>query len=569
MRFYKIKEIGTNRRGDDISYTNIAKSWSEGNFIFRNSSSEATMFRPAVYIFYATGIKLFGYHDYSIKMINAFFGSLNILLIFFICLIMTEKNLWLSLSSALIYALLPVAIYYSRVEMTHTISSTMTLLCFLFFVLYFQSERVREKYLFLIFSGIFVALAALAHEDLILVAFGFLAFLFANIIFQANKKLAIRTFIKDAGIFSIFPLITSHFIIALGSDFIGMLQKVKNANQNTAGITGYMDWFFRYMWHAISANCSKATLYLFLLVSVFVFVKMVQNLFKIKRFHFSIPPLFFLPLAVVIVYIALYAYFIRFFAMRLFLPLVPLVFMAILMWLWKVLDIFSLKFANGILVFIALFIIPLHVEQFKDFTESQGPGYPYKRGFTFYPDFNISRGLKRFASLNYRKTWARLRYEELKDKVNENARVLITSSYILSERGRRIFQLEYYFGDNAIYIIDHDEPLDDLIAQYKIKYVLFSTCLKVTRRAPKEEAYERYRYNGQWAKPQPIVFGSSYGFKKGDYSIAKEFTYLIKYLDSKKAKILYRTGFYQGKISTIVERLKRETPSPHYIVFEL
>ena len=95
--------------------------------------------------------------------------------------------------------------------------------------------------------------------------------------------------------------------------------------------------------------------------------------------------------------------------------------------------------------------------------------------FSIALPLNPIPGLQRAHQEIYSKSWDRMLYEQLADRVDENHRLLVTSSLFQPYPGRRVFQTEVYFGDNAVYLVDHSEPLDEVISKYNIKYVLFTT----------------------------------------------------------------------------------------------
>jgi len=67
-------------------------------------------------------------------------------------------------------------------------------------------------------------------------------------------------------------------------------------------------------------------------------------------------------------------------------------------------------------------------------------------------------------------SWARRRHEELGPVVDEDNRLLVGASITHTFPGRRLLQTGYYFGDNAVYLFDHDEPIDRLIEDKNIGF---------------------------------------------------------------------------------------------------
>ena len=102
LRFENLTNNGI-RGSDTIYYTNIAKAWTEGDFVFRIADGKLA-YRPVVYFLYATGIKIFGFHDWSLKVVNATVDSLNIGLVFVLCYLLSRRDVWLSLICATSHA---------------------------------------------------------------------------------------------------------------------------------------------------------------------------------------------------------------------------------------------------------------------------------------------------------------------------------------------------------------------------------------------------------------------------------------------------------------------------------
>ena len=125
LRFLDLHQLGL-AGSDTILYTSVAEAWASGNHIYRivpprdppgtqgGRHRGSAPYRPVLYHAYATAIKVLGFHDYSIKFLNAAADSASILLLFLACYLLSGKNAWPALAAAAVYALLPKAIESSR-----------------------------------------------------------------------------------------------------------------------------------------------------------------------------------------------------------------------------------------------------------------------------------------------------------------------------------------------------------------------------------------------------------------------------------------------------------------------
>lgn len=539
LRFFKITEMGV-YGSDNLFYINIAKAWSEGNFVYQIAGGRP-VFRPVIYCIYAGAIHIFGFHDYSIKMMNVFIDSLSIFLMMFISYRLSDRNLWASLSAGIIYALLPIAITYSRIELTHTISAFMVLMSFLFFLIYFQSDQKKKKYLFLILTGIFTGLTALSHEELVFIAPGYILFLFIHFLSQPRNVKTFIQFVLDSSLYLATTFVICQNIIYLYlSAFIG---KLKTGVSDTSVDSNAIERIFIFIWNGISTNTSTIFLWLFLLLG---FVLVILNLFKwlkFKKLNIKFPLLYYLPWLIVFGYTFFYAHLTSVLISRLFLPFVPLIIIALVIGYEKIFKNLSIKFSNSFLIIIGTIIIFFNLGHYSEFTNISQKRYSLELiPPTKYLDLDLPGGYKRFKNRNYKKKWERQIFEKLKDRVNENARLLITSSIIYPTPGRRVFQLGFYFGDNAIYIIDHSEPLEDLISKYKVKYLIYTLLWADKRVIKKNKSFCSYKYNGKWSISDSNQLGKSYGFDPGEFTVKKEYIFLKKFLKRKKATPIFTNG---------------------------
>jgi 4-amino-4-deoxy-L-arabinose transferase-like glycosyltransferase len=546
IRFCKITERGLGG-SDTVYYTNIAKAWSDGEITYQIDSG-ISVYRPVVFFCYSVAIRILGYSDHAIKSFNASIGVASTFLIFLVCYFLSEKGRYQALAAALIYAFAPMAIYLSRTELVHVLSGFLLLISFLFFLFYYRSAR-NSRYSFLVASGLFTGLAALTHEELLFIWLGYIVFLFADLVLWSRER-STRSVLVDAGIFSAAVTLVSHRMVAINygilhrkwTDAIG----VAATGDHLERIWTYLEKLLKFTWVALSGNGSNLMMYLIALLLLYATVAAARRILVVKKPSNETPPLYRLPIVLVSVYMICYSYFFSTIFPRVFFPIFPLVIISVIVWYSRALRRrFGPWIANTtvacIAIAVTIFSLGHHVDRLNRFSISSKARIPMAVPL----DLDLICGnFSRFVSVSYKKNWERSRYEELKDKVSENARLLVTSSIIYPYQGRRPLQVGYYFGDNAIYAIDHNEPLDELISKYKIKYILFTLHTNDLRVLDYKE-FRKYQYGGKWSELEPLVLGASYGFEPGRYTTFDEFRFLDEYCRNRGAKVLHATGHYR------------------------
>jgi hypothetical protein len=98
--------------GDSFKYLKEAKRWATG----QTPRFMGGFYRPVLYFLQGMAIRIFGYNDYSIKMLHGIMDMIAIFLIFLIASILT-RDLWAGVLSSLLYAFLPGVVKLVRSEM--------------------------------------------------------------------------------------------------------------------------------------------------------------------------------------------------------------------------------------------------------------------------------------------------------------------------------------------------------------------------------------------------------------------------------------------------------------------
>ena len=532
LRFENLTNNGT-LGSDTVYYTNIAKAWTEGNFVYQIADGRLA-YRPVAYLLYAASIEMLGFHDWTLKVVNATVDSLNIGLIFVLCYLLSRRDVWLSLICATSYALLPGAILLSRIELVHVLSTFMVLTCTILFVCAFQSRGIRRRSILLFLSGIACGLAALTHEELVFCALGFGVFILVEHIIRSGLK-ALWILVRNTALFSapVIPVLVT-LIIVNQEQALELAAPIGEAHV-LERMTAYGARLFRFTWNGIAGMSSVAIMYASLALVVAVGVDLVSRICRRKGILASAPPLDYLPLLVVVAYLTTYTYFFSTTLFeRAFLPLFALLLVLLATWYHKLLTRrLTSRAAHAVLLLAAMVMIAFNLDHFPSFFGDNKRWYA-----TALPmGFNPSRGVGAVRRWVTTTQWPRILHDELGKRVNEDARLLVASSIMYPHPGRRVLQLGYYFGDNAIYSIDHTEPFDELLTKYRVKFVVI-TNFRADNRVLQMKEYEAYEYHGRWSKPRPLRLGASYGFEPGEYSLEGEIRFVLAHLAARGARLI-------------------------------
>ncbi|MEM6795592.1 MAG: hypothetical protein AAF725_16555, partial [Acidobacteriota bacterium] len=264
----------------------------------------------------------------------------------------------------------------------------------------------------------------------------------------------------------------------------------------------------------------------------------------------SIPGL--TPTLLLWVYMACYAFFFEIYFTRALLPFLPLVLAAVGSAAWRLLE--RALPAAGMaassprvpMLALAALLTASCVEQFHERYDALLPAYSSTwAGLDAPLEWRWREAKEEIAEAVYAETWARSIYRALGPGVGPDSRLLITSTLRYPFPGRRTLQTHYYFGDDAVHALDHPEPLERVLEQKKIRYVLY-TPLRADARVPYWESYERYLYAGRWRR-EPLELGSIYGLAREDFTLEREYWTLRRFLEARGARpILASPSFAFG-----------------------
>ena len=151
LRFYNITNIGLSQV-DEATYM-LEGGWMNGDD-YSNLEYHLGSSKPLFSYFISLSLRIFGHHDYAGIFVSAFFGSLTVLVVFFIGLLAYNYNVGL-------FAAVFLAFNKLHIEFSRNVYAEATMLFFfsLAFLFYVLSKKRPEKRLFLFLSGLSIGLS--------------------------------------------------------------------------------------------------------------------------------------------------------------------------------------------------------------------------------------------------------------------------------------------------------------------------------------------------------------------------------------------------------------------------
>ena len=488
VRFEDIANQGMNK-GDSFDYLSEAKTWADGSpeFMSEPDYPEGKFYRPVSFALQGLAVSIWGYNDYSIKILHASFDLINIIMIFILAVIVT-RGYWIGFISSLLYAFNPKIIYLARMEMVHVESTFFLLLTTIIFILAWNNEISNlRRYILLYISGVIGYLTFNTHADLAFVIIMFPCFV-AFKVHQEKTGHKLQDYFKYMGVFSFgffSPLFLGMVIFGFERVYSIMYSEFTFHTSSTV----QEQWNNSDSKLILPFKIVGFTLYYFFRNTFFVIgVLFVGNIIfflrkVLKRDFTDILVLFII--AQIFIYIILYTIFFNSFNSaycRLLQPLIPLIIISTAYVFYSSVKYLSMKFRIHnwykhifISAFILFFIITV-----KTLPGSTDFSTPYK-----------------------------YIYNKIGTEVNYNNKLLIAPlSVYYRDRG---FSFDLYFGNNAIYevlinpdTISTDVSLTEILDSYPIKYIFLSRYLDKRNftpdypfnsiTIPKWEKYFDYKY---------------------------------------------------------------------------
>ena len=539
VRLYGLTTIGVGGN-DTILYYTLAEHWLKGDFVFKIGDS-IQVFRPVLLAFNALALKVFGHSDYAIKLANTLLDVINLLLLSLLAWLISRRYA-VVLASAVTYAFLPIAIWSARQELPHTSSAFFILSAYLFIWLA-TSGKFRLAYTFL--AGLCVGAAALTHEELIFLAAPLALFLLFAPRFQGGAD-TLASGCRRLAVFSAAPVVAIAIVMYLES---AVVQSVISGSISSASNSErfYPEVFGRFLWDGIVGSTSAALAISLMLCMGYFCWQLKPGLRKS-----DLPFTLWVGFCVLtpIGFVALYAVFFNALFPRGFLPLTPLLIVAVYYCVARITEGGS-NFFSGITI--AVLVVLIALSNLASFSAFNVANRRFSSAWA-EPVWPTSAGLKQgygefIVDAKYVPSYAthwRAIFYAFDGKVDVHHKLLLMPSTIIYAPGRRALQTDVYFGDNAVYRLDHtQQTLDEIVRDSEIKWIVLT--LGQLRTAPPRLG--RYLYNGEWAESGPLDLAHAYGMDS--YSEKAEFKALLRYLRVVGATEVfpYPRGSFEARVS--------------------
>ena len=539
VRLYGLTTIGVGGN-DTILYFTLAEHWLQGNFVFRIGDS-MQVFRPVLLGFNALALKVFGHSDYAIKLANTLLDVINLLLLSRLAWLISGRYK-VVLASAVAYAFLPIAIWSARQELPHTPSTFLMLSAYLFTWL---ATSGKSSLIYTFMAGLCVGAAALTHEELIFLAAPLALFLLIAPRLMGTAATLASDFRRGA-IFSAAPvmaiaIVMYHESTAVQSVISGSISSASDSERV------FLEVFARFLWDGVVGSTSAAFAICLVLCIGYFCWQLKPDLRK-SELSFSLWTGF--CILTPITFVALFSVFFNAFFPRGFLPLIPLLIIAVFYCVAKISEGGSGLFSGFIIAALAVVIALSNLASFSAFNVANRrfssawaePVWPTIAGLKQgYGEFILDA---KYAP-SYATHWRAI-FAAFDGRVDAHHKLLLMPSTIIYAAGRRPLQTDVYFGDNVVYRLDHtQQTLDEIVRDSEIKWVVLT--IGQLRVAP--AMFGRYLYNGEWAELQPLDLAHAYGMDS--YSEKAEFKVLLRYLrDTGATEVFpYPRGSFESRVS--------------------
>ncbi len=542
IRLYGLEGIGVGGN-DTILYYTLAESWARGDLVYRIGDS-IEVFRPVLLAFNALSLLALGHEDHAIKLANCLLDGANILLVAALAWQLSRRST-VVLASAATYAFLPLAIWSSRQELPHTLSTTLVLLACLLACRAALAGGDRPVPGVLALSGLALMAATLVHEELVLLALPMaLVFLLGRGVAVASWK---RSVWAALAAFGVFPLLGVALVLVHQGERVGDVLQPASVDPWSA-VARYPERAARLLWNGVvGASSSLFALACGLALLGYRWAPRDGRALDLRD-RFAVG----MCLGVPVVFLALYALFFETVFPRALLPLMPLLIVAVFSGVDRCLAGRPQRVASRVGALLVVVFSVSSLASYSAFkvgnrrfgTEWAAPDWPTARRLQAgYGEFLVDA---RYVP-SYATHWRRI-YDALGHRIDREHRLLVTPSTVIYSAGRRALQTEVYLGDNAIYRLDHfDESLERLVRERNIKFVLFT----LGQGRPPPSRQRPYRYDREWGASRPVDLAASYGLPR--YSVQGEFRQLAEVLRAMGAHPI--TPFPPGSLEAAVARV--------------
>ena len=526
---------------DTVYYTAIAESWADGRP--RWFGRQEPLHREAVFALDALALRYFGRNDSSIKKLRAGADCLSMLLLSGLTFLLSGRRALPAIGAAALWAFLPRALYMARSELVHSLTATFVLLATTSLILSTRA-RNRGRWGWLVVSGLSAAIAARTHEEMFLLLPAlFLAWLVGRQ--RRRPRAAVTLALLGLPMFAATgPIVAKGLVerilrLQLGTRPVGVAFDPEQVQSTIDSMPANLA---RMGWNGVVQNTSVAFALTLVVVVASVIAAWAHREVRRPRRWSAHHTRATLPLVVVLAFTASYSTVFTFSYSRVFLPLVPLLVVGVASWTSLLPFDRCRGWCGARSLSVCLLLVPLNFcgpwtqrDDPRHWLEATGP----KRGLF---DLDIQNGWDRLWWASWRTDWYRQRFEEMKELVTEESRLLVAPSPQFPWPGRRRFQLGFYFGNEALYLLDHSEPFRDLLVSRDVGVVLIAgrdlaTDLLVADR------FVISGPDGRWTHV-PSNLGESVGLTRETYTPQLEADRIVCELERAEVSVLSRGGSF-------------------------
>jgi|TARA_B100001971_G_C18241022_1_gene570924 hypothetical protein len=170
-------------------------------------------------------VKIFGFSEFSMRLVSVLLGTFTVILIYYL------SRLWYgpkhALLSALLLAVIPIHIIYSRVAYREAVQ-TFFLVGAIFFMELVQNEKIKARYAGLCFAGILFALSFLTKYNAVIIWGIYCTFLIWHSWLDKNKLNRVWKIFKELVVANLAALIFIIFAIVLPTGISRMIHVAYN-----------------------------------------------------------------------------------------------------------------------------------------------------------------------------------------------------------------------------------------------------------------------------------------------------------------------------------------------------
>ena len=429
-----------------------------------DKSSDPIMFRPFFYLYGNLSQRIFGFNDYAIAISNLILLGINGYLTYLITKKVIQNN-FLSLIPTLLYFSDPAVNLAATTQITTMLGTFLVLLFIVFFFKF--ADKIEKNYIkYSIYFALFALALLLTHEELILIVIvnSLLLFkkFFSKIKYVKFLLLQFVTFISSwivmflsFGTMNIFKNITLQFlnVIPLDINFFIRSKYYKVDHDFDFSISTILNFFTESMIPILPDIFINKYLTLIILV-LFLYIYLINKIPNKNLDNLNINLLFYFLISILTIRAGA----------RQFINYYPIFFITYVFSVNYLINHFlNIKYKSLITIFIFLFIA------------------------VFAFSYNYPNGYKNVISRE------RIIYDYLKDKVNDDNKILLLSTFYNAGKARgprykidgkytenKSLSNLVYLGENAILLRNHlrftDSSSDfrNFIRKNNIKFALFS-----------------------------------------------------------------------------------------------